>query len=61
MLPCEVGAIDLVELVKSWLAPIDLKDAKAWRNEIASAADPRTKARRECPLLKTARRGHERV
>jgi hypothetical protein len=34
MLPWSAPSI-LVELVKSWLAPIDLKDAKAWRKEMA--------------------------
>jgi len=33
----------LVELVTSWLAPTDLTNAKAWRNEMAGVADPHTK------------------
>src|SRR5215469_1888203 len=40
----------LVELVKSWLAPIDLTNPNAWRNEMAGIANSHTKVRRECPL-----------
>jgi hypothetical protein len=61
MLPCEVGGTILVELVKSWLAPIALKmqkhGARKWRELLIRVRKSGANVR-----FSTARRlGHERV